>query len=786
LLCDRCKSLDLTVDKFIICNASAAVNIERDPQRHEPRRGEGKFLLKSGRSLKNFATLQKLRANRNICALCELVCRAIERYGHGNVNDKTSCSLSWEVHGRKIESGSSFVNSTRRIRLSWNEKTDTAQEVYMVFVAPRDPLRPNSDATSKWERDTHFLGREFGDQKENQALIKSWLDLCVKEHSDACRDTHGTEEEFKKLIKETYFGVIDVADMQLKSLPIKKGKPEPYVALSYVWGKKAHDELPYVTKRVNIMTHILHGGLETAWDRLPRTIQDAILLVSRLGYRYIWIDSLCIVQDSDSSWRLNARAMHLVYGNAHFTICAADGKDSSVGLRAVNPILRAMRPDQSAREVMSSISGVQSKDDYDSQPMSAECGFGVRLMVTRPLEAVVNDSEWNKRAWTFQERILSRRCLVFAEGRVYFECRSTSISQDIHIDRNNKDWSLDRTNSPLRTLRELQQRPIWFYMTYISMYTGRHLTKPRDILAAFEGISWLLEQYMDAPSLFGLPTSYFDLALLWGPLETLRCRRTRAPSESEKKSCTQDDLGNCTCESFGGLEFPTWSWSGWMGGRIEYQSSMLDGCLLNIREWLKHHTWIQWYIRDEKGHLRPLWEILSQRTDMRSFGSTAETEDDERWRGYPSNGSQGYGIPTQRRETVEVEKVLVERHSIRGEAPGRIRRRARESSPTRYRDDVSVSPSPRYLQDNELATTGPHFSPPPDRGPPPPAQGPLPLGQGRSRRRETKEEDYSRDESPHNRRRIAAEALERHTSYSENEEGQFRSTSTSSEQESIC
>jgi hypothetical protein len=72
----------------------------------------------------------------------------------------------------------------------------------MVVVASRDPLRLNSDATSKWERDTHFLERELGDQKEKQALIKSWLGLCVKEHSDACRDTHDTEEEFKKLIKE--------------------------------------------------------------------------------------------------------------------------------------------------------------------------------------------------------------------------------------------------------------------------------------------------------------------------------------------------------------------------------------------------------------------------------------------------------------------------------------------------------------------------------------------------------------------------------------------------------
>ena len=574
-------------------------------------------------------------------------------------------------------SGTNFVNSTRRVRLSWNETTGNAQEAYLVFVAPRDPLRPNSDATSRWERETHFLGREFGDQKEKQALIKSWLDLCVQEHSEECRDRHGTEMEFKELIKETYFGVIDVADMQLKALPIRKGMPELYVALSYVWGRKAHDEPPYVTTRANVMTHILHGGLETAWDKLPRTIQDAILLVSRLGYRYIWIDSLCIVQDSDSSWQLNTRAMHLVYGNAHFTICAADG-DSSAGLGAVKPILRAMRPAQSAREAMASVNGVEYEDAYNSQPISTECAPGVRLMVTRPLEAVVNDSVWNKRAWTFQERILSRRCLVFAEGRVYFQCRSTGISQDIYTDGEGSGWSLDRTNSPLRTLRELQQRPLWFYMKYVNMYTGRHLTKPRDILAAFEGISWLLGRYMEAPSLFGLPTSHFDLALLWNPLETLRFRRPGAPSESDKKTCTQDDLGNCTCqmeqESFGGEEFPTWSWSGWMGGRIEYQLGMIDGCLLNVREWLKHHTWVQWYIRDEKGHLRPLWEILSQRTGRPSFRNMAEMEDDERWKGYPRSGYQSHGTSRRRDRIIVIEEdgdtITEQELRARGSSPG--------------------------------------------------------------------------------------------------------------------
>ncbi|KAI3317941.1 heterokaryon incompatibility protein-domain-containing protein [Xylariaceae sp. AK1471] len=613
-LCCRCKKIGLGPERFIVNTPTVAADIIWQPQRYEPRKANSDFSLKSGTNHQDFATLEDLNKNKNSCSFCYLLCRAIHRYSGGvarKVDAKITCSLLWEVHGRVAKSQSSFVNSTRRIRLSWDDRTGHTQEVFLLFVAPREASRPNSDA-----------------------------------HHDECCFTHGTEDEFNGLIKETYFGVIDVADMQLKSLPLNsKGDPEPFVALSYVWGQGKLNESPYVTNRLNIMTHIQHGGLETIWDKLPRTLQDTILLVSRLGYRYLWIDSLCIVQDSERSWQLNARAMHLVYGNALFTICAADGRDSSAGLRAAEAILRVQGPIAAATN-----GRVQHLDDgADAQPMSEDIGNGVRLMVTRPLETTVDDSEWNKRAWTFQERVLSRRCLIFAESRIYFQCRTTHFSQDIYADGGSHVFSLDRANSPLRTLHELRQRPFWFCVACVRMYTGRQLTKPRDVLAAFEGIAWLLEQYIEAPSLFGIPTSHFDLALLSTLLTKTRLRRPRAHSQSATASCTQDAMGNCTCNleqrSFEAVGFPTWSWAGWMDGRIGYDPAMLEGCLTNVREWLTRHTWIQWHIRDEKGHLRPLWDIMTNKTERH----------DRQWLGYPvvniaSNSNAGpHGSPSRPR-----------------------------------------------------------------------------------------------------------------------------------------
>lgn len=628
MLCDRCQSLDLTDDKFILKAEPPGPAATNATPSYQKTKASEHFQVKSGRKWENFSTLENLSKNGG-CPLCKLISKAITRYGK-NVDRSTSCSLIWEIHGQQSgPSGDGFINKTRWIKLSWNESPIGRQEVYLILVAPPDLLRTNSNTSATSDSKFNFLGRRSGDPEEIVNLMKSWIHQCVNSADHKlCGDNHDTDKAFEDLVEQSYFGVIDVVDMQLKSLPKKEdGSLEPYVALSYVWGKSAQGELPYVTKRQTVMGHIDERGLEKPWKELPRTIQDAISIVRGLGYRYLWIDSLCIVQDSRSSWQLNTSAMHLVYGNAEFTICAADGEDSSAGLRA-------MKPAASMREEMLLVSDSKDLDQSDSQPLVADCAPRVRLMVTRPLEAVINDSIWNKRAWTFQERILSRRCLIFAEGRVYWECRGISISQDIHTDGRSQELV---PTFPLRTLQQLQTSPLKLYMSYVSMFTGRLLTKQRDALAAFQGVSWLLERYMRTSFLFGLPASHLDFALLWETTEVLTPRKRGDESKVGQQICTKDDLGNCTCraeeESFGAEEFPTWAWAGWMGGKIEYQSGMLEGCSENVRQWLTSHTWIKWHIRDEEGHLQPLWDIISR--DSFAPRRDLQFKVDNAWAGYP-------------------------------------------------------------------------------------------------------------------------------------------------------
>jgi len=65
---------------------------------------------------------------------------------------------------------------------------------------------------------------------------------------------------------------------------------------------------------------------------LSKTFQEAILAARHLGFQYLWIDSLCIVQGDIENWRGKGSAMRIVYGNSSLTIAATDAKDGKMGL----------------------------------------------------------------------------------------------------------------------------------------------------------------------------------------------------------------------------------------------------------------------------------------------------------------------------------------------------------------------------------------------------------------------------------------------------------------------
>lgn len=617
-LCERCRGLDLSVDKFVIQNHSAG-----RPQPASP------FAAKSRNAKYPLGLLSDILGKKSTCSLCFLVAHSVSTGGRHELLH-AECFATWEIDGRGGSADGPVRPRTRRIHLRWS--MSGLEDSYLVFMAPENHVRFDSDAKNVWDKESLYLGRTVSSKGENAVLMKSWLDGCCSGHAGQCINER--DRDFEDMIRQSYFGVIDVLDMRLTALPyvdLEKRKVDPddldidrrrergrrysrgedsttdttedvkcektlkaadFVALSYVWGPPI-PKPPYITTLENILIHRNPGGLARCHDLLPQVVRDAIDLVRRLGFRYLWVDALCIVQNSERSWKHNARVMDQIYSNAILTICAADGGDSKTGLEAYRPTMGA-------------------KAQY-----TAACAPNLRLMVSHLAETGIKNSIWNSRAWTFQERLLSRRCLIFTEGRVFFQCRATTMSEDIVAEPEGAGWSLDLVQAPPEMLRELDVRPFWVYSNCVYLYSSRALTKQKDILAAFNGVSNRISKVMKAPFIFGLPSSHFDLALLWQPRSALERRIT-----DSQKPKRQDEQP----------EFPSWSWCGWTTSDnhrvsgVEYGNGMIDGCLTNVREWLMNHTWIRWYIRDGHGNLRAIWDGTK----------TAEDSTSSRWKGYVS------------------------------------------------------------------------------------------------------------------------------------------------------
>jgi hypothetical protein len=575
-LCEQCVSLNLSIEKFVIEDDKAA---EIRPSALSLRLANEQFLLGS---------LAEVRKRAATCSLCSLVASSV---GDASVPDDAigaTCNLIWEMDGRMSTDPRRALGEkrTRRLRVHWNNARLKQFDSYLVLAAPAKYDTSDVDYPGQLNDETQFLGRRFGATENKKNLIREFLRLCERHHDRRCTQKLGIEDPFRDTLMEPYFGVIDIENDNLVPLPYEERNErlefEAYAAVSYVWGGKGSRE--HKTRIGNIQSRRKSGGLAGVIRKLPRALQQSIRLIHDLGIRYIWIDAICIVQDSSHSWNLNARAMHLIYGNATLTICAADG-DSTRGLLALD-------------------------EDLRPQQQIATYAEGVHLILHQPPEISIQTSQWNKRAWTFQERLLSKRCLIFTRGQIYFQCRSTSMSEDIFADKKGRGWSLDLVEAPLQMLSQLKLQSLWFYANCVYLYTLRELYEPFDILAAFSGMCKLMESTMQAPFVFGLPTSHFDLALLWEPVDRLSpLDKVEASNEPKYKD----------------IKFPSWSWCGWKGDGIQYKPEMVDGCLADARAWLMDHTWIDWHIRDGHGTLRRLWD--------RHYSGEDKSIDD-RWKGY--------------------------------------------------------------------------------------------------------------------------------------------------------
>jgi hypothetical protein len=236
-----------------------------------------------------------------------------------------------------------------------------------------------------------------------------------------------------------------------------QGTELPYTALSHCWG----DKQPLLT--TSFTFQMRKASLE--WDSMPATFKDAIMVTRKLGIRYLWLDSLCIIQDDDTDWESEAAKMADIYEGAQLVIAASSSPNPDT------PFL-APRKTPCAKPLELNL-------DYERQ-QGVVCKVKARPMVADlPVEPL------DERAWTFQEQWLARRLLQFRGGELRWRCleKERCECQEEHLG----------TNIPIiRNFSSLEEEPeeiLRGWYDTIEEYTQRKLTRMSDRLPALSGIA---------------------------------------------------------------------------------------------------------------------------------------------------------------------------------------------------------------------------------------------------------------------------------------------------------
>jgi hypothetical protein len=269
-----------------------------------------------------------------------------------------------------------------------------------------------------------------------------------------------------------------------------------YIALSYPWGTEEPDIYPTKTSTFNARK----AGI--LFIELPPLFQDIVRCARELGIEYLWIDRLCIIQDDKEDWKYQALKMGEVYGNATLTIAVASVTSPK------DRILMERDSKWCAHEIKINYNGVGSMSfrfRRRSHPLSKEGKGGDYGVVSR-------------RAWIWQERLLSQRTIFYTPSALKFECHCHSVWEGFGPGVTGRSWSA-----------QLDDISPHSWLTLMEEYTLRDIKHASDRLPAIESVMKRIEENKGWSHNWGVWTwaawdtnALFD-CLTWEPRETLGC-----------------------------------------------------------------------------------------------------------------------------------------------------------------------------------------------------------------------------------------------------------------------
>lgn len=238
-----------------------------------------------------------------------------------------------------------------------------------------------------------------------------WLEHCVVNHP-GCRVK-------KRRLHDALLGetvplpsrVVDVGPPDASQSPRlveTNGMRGTYLTLSHCWGV------------AGVMAKTLIANLEDRKkdieiESLSANLRDAIITTRRLGFRYLWIDSLCIIQDSTPDWETEASRMAQIYNHSTMTISASRASSSDSGF---------LRETEDAPGFVA-MTHPGNHGQYYLGKAAPESSSYLSDVERGPL---------NSRGWTLQERVLSRRSIFFGQNQMHWECQTARCSQSTQME----------------------------------------------------------------------------------------------------------------------------------------------------------------------------------------------------------------------------------------------------------------------------------------------------------------------------------------------------------------
>ncbi|KAL2066999.1 hypothetical protein VTL71DRAFT_1423 [Oculimacula yallundae] len=324
------------------------------------------------------------------------------------------------------------------IRLILNFKL--SQEIESSFQESEVGIWRSGNFTSS------FPYSKVNSTRDGLSLAKIWLDDCESCHRQ-CQDVSVPNFVPTRLINIA----LDRPHLQVMS---KTSDFIKYTTLSHCWG---------AVKRPVLTKERLHSFLNCIPDEaISTTFSDAIFIAKFLGYQYIWIDSLCIMQDDVDDWTRESTSMSNVYGKSALNISAAAARDGSYGCFFT-------RQEQWQCKIYNPF--MTGSTDLIALPND----FRAIMLDDMPLM---------KREWVLQERILAPRTLHCAASQLFWECNDLDACECLPLGYNKSDYenrSIGSTDDIWAAVKA------WENLT--SVFSQCALTLPNDKLMAISGIA---------------------------------------------------------------------------------------------------------------------------------------------------------------------------------------------------------------------------------------------------------------------------------------------------------